>query len=190
MRKLAALLTLSVSALLGSMNFAPSRAQALYSSDLAFHFHCDGRSRAEIEQLVSTFLKGSGFGVLNLGRIQREHNYYELDLNALGLDDGRRIVRVSSEPLNSGWYNLSLRSPPPTKHDQKLERSLVHFAGSTLKCEVRQISRGNNSASAAQFYEKHEVQRVKNLFREAGDLLGKRWRHSAAALRRQRSLHQ
>lgn len=169
MKRIAVFL-LALAGALWSLQCTPSKSQEVYASDLAFNVRCVGRNRHQMEQVISDFLLANGFKVLNLGRIQREHNYHELDVHIIGLDDQQRIIDVSSEPFSTDRFSLGLRSPPPTRHSRELESSLIRFAKDTLRCEVRQISYNNNDASRAQFYEKHEVQRVKNLFREAAEL--------------------
>ena len=149
--------------------YAPS----LFSSDLAFQFICKNKARTALEDDIAMFLKRAGFRVLNLGRIQREHNVFLLDLNIIGLDDKQRMIDIISLPTAEGRYAATLRTPPPTHRLPDLEESLLKFTSDELGCEVRQVTRGQNGTDARAFYD-NEITRIENLFREAEALQGLR----------------
>ncbi len=141
--------------------------------DLAFNFVCKDKDRSTLEDEIERFLRREGFKVLNQGPIQREHGVFLLDTHIIGLDDAHRMVDVTAFPRTEGRYSVGLDSPPPTQRAPQLEESLVNFVSKKLACEVSQITRGENSADASEFYNS-QVKRVENLFREAEELTGGR----------------
>jgi hypothetical protein len=114
-------------------------------------------------------MKSHGFSVLNQGRIQRDHGYYLLNTQIIGLDSDREIIEFVSFPGRDGLYSVGLRSRPPTHRSPELEEAALTFASNSLGCEVRNVTRGENGPDAIAFYNR-EVQRVRSLFREAEEL--------------------
>ena len=80
-------------------------------ADLAFQFACEDKDRLVLEDDIVGFLRDEHFKILNLGRIQREHNVFVLDVEILAIDDLRRIVDITSYPLIKNTYTLTLATP-------------------------------------------------------------------------------
>jgi hypothetical protein len=145
------------------------------SSDLAVNFVCPNKSRDELEVGMDDFLKVQGFRVLNLGRIQRDHEVNLQITKVIGLDSDRKIIEFSGfllgVPRIKVVYAVILRSPPPTRRSPQLEQALLTFVSKGLGCEPTEVSRGENGQDAKEFYD-HEISRIENLFRE-GEALSK-----------------
>jgi hypothetical protein len=142
-------------------------------ADLAFNLICRGKDRSMLEDELEGFLKNNGFKVLNLARIQHEHQIFLLDTRIISLDENRRRVDLHSVPLTENTYSLGLKTPPPTQRVPQLENAVLKFVSDTLGCEVRDIERGQNDADALPFYEM-QVKRIEDLFLQAGRLRGDR----------------
>src|SRR5258705_1769543 len=164
-------LSVSVAVTLAPAVFAESN---VIRADLSFHFVCKGKDRTTLEDDIDNFLRQQGFRVLNEGRVQREHGLFLTELKIIGLDDKRRLIKVTDVPSGQGRYSVGLNTPPPTNRAPQLEDALLEFASKTLGCEVRQVTRGENAADAAAFYQ-YEIKRVQNLFGQAEQLRGE-WR--------------
>jgi hypothetical protein len=145
----------------------------ILSSDLAFQFVCKDESRLALEDAFDGFLRHEGFKVLNLARIQREHGVLSLDVHMIGLDDKRRTVDLMSVPPAENRYAVRFRTPPPTQRASDIEDALLQVVSNKLGCELRQVTRSQNGADAADLYE-NEVRGIERAFREAEELEGKR----------------
>jgi hypothetical protein len=141
-------------------------------SDLAFQFICKDENRSAFDDAFEGFLKHEGFRVLNQARIQREHGVFSLDVHLIGLDDKRRTVVVTSIPPAPHRYAVRFRTPPPTQRASDLEDALLTFVSNKLGCDLRQVTRSQNSADVADLYE-NAVRGIENMFREAEELKGK-----------------
>jgi hypothetical protein len=148
------------------------------SSDLAATAVCKDRDPITLEDPFEQFLRGHGFKVLNVARVQRDHGLRPLlEVQMVGLDDKRRMVNFRMLPYpkdqiqRQGRYSVGYRTPPPTRHASEFEDALLNFFSNELRCEVRNVARSENGAEAAEFYDQ-EVARVENLFREADKLNG------------------
>lgn len=146
---------------------------AVREADLSFHFACPNRSLSIVEANIERFLRREGFKVFNKGRIQKEHSIYLFDLEIFGLDERHRILTFHSLPPVEGQYTVRLNTPPPTIRATKLEDDLLKFVAETLRCDVREVSRGMNGAGAAAFHN-HQVERIEDYFRQAERLRGER----------------
>jgi hypothetical protein len=156
------------------------RAQGIrvLSSDLAALAVCKDRDPITLEDPFERFLRGQGFKVLNVARIQREHGHRPLlEVHMVGLDDKRRIVIFRMLPYpkeqiqRQDRYSVGFRTTPPTRHASEIEVALLDFFSNELRCEVRDVARSENGAEAADLYDQ-EVARVENMFREADKLNG------------------
>jgi hypothetical protein len=141
--------------------------------DLALQFVCKDKTRSGLELDIETFLRNEGFKVLNLGRIQREHDLFLLDVHIVAVDGARRIVDIISIPPAEARYGLRLTSPPPTRHAPQLEEAFKMFISEKINCEIRQESRSENEADAKKLFDS-AVRRIENLFDEAERLQGER----------------
>ena len=142
------------------------------SADLAFWFKCPSRADAMLESQFVAFLLQHGFESLNLGAIQRRHGINVFDLNITAIDQSHRIISIVAFPNTPGKQAVALYSEPPTRHDSRLEESLLNFASIGVACINSQITRGQNDSSVRKLHA-HEVQRIKGLFKEA-KVLGER----------------
>jgi hypothetical protein len=52
-----------------------------------------------------------------------------------------------------GVYTVALYSPPPTQHNDDLERRLLEVGSEFSTCKVQQVGRYENADSAKQLYE-------------------------------------
>ncbi|HEY7977844.1 MAG TPA: hypothetical protein VID67_06595 [Rhizomicrobium sp.] len=130
--------------------------------DFAFNFTCHGASYPASESAIEKFITGRGFTAFNEERIRRQ---YKLAMYPLAIDgfDGRHrmldfrgINEKSSdkpEPVAT-IYSVGIYSPPPTRHDDTLEKATLAFVSGTLKCDVSNISHGDNGAERAAFFDK------------------------------------
>jgi hypothetical protein len=142
--------------------------------DLAFNFICSDRGRDSLDDKLERWLRQSQFNVLNLAQVRREHgvpSFQETDI--IGLDQRRRRITVTSFPPIQGRYSLALYTPPPTQRQLELEHSAVQFVSDTLNCEVSNITRGENGAEAAAFYDMI-IKQMEQLFMQAERLRGER----------------
>lgn len=136
------------------------------ASDLSVQFVCKQQPVERLEREIESFLRVEGFRVLNQGKVQREHGVYLSELRILGLDDPKRLIEFSSLPHISGRYSLRVNTQPPTVRSAVFESSIETFLSGALGCEIRQASRDVNAANSGDLFES-ELERVKNLFREA-----------------------
>ena len=143
------------------------------SADLSLHFICSGQDRVSIEKRVVTFLIENGFKVLNLARLQQEHQVFFLKTNIKSLDAKHRMIDLLSPSPNPDRYVLTLNTPPPTRREVKIEDAILRFVSDTLKCDVRQVTRGENGSDRRDLHE-DEVGRLESLFVEAERLRGER----------------
>jgi hypothetical protein len=156
------------------------RAQSVrvLSSDLGIRMICKDRDPSTLEDPVERFFKSRGFRVLNVGRIQRQHGHGSpIEVSVVGLDEKRRTVDFTTIPFPKdqarlqGRYSVTFKTPPPTQHASEIEDALLNFLSSELRCEVRQVTHGENAAEAADLYN-GEFARIENMFREADKLGG------------------
>jgi hypothetical protein len=148
------------------------------SSDLAATMTCKDRNPTTLEDPIEEFLRSKGFRVLNIARVQRQHDHVPLlELSIVGLDEQRRMINLKSLPYpkdqveRQGRYSVGFKTPPPTQHASEMEDALLNFLSKGLQCEVRNVTRHENGTEAADLYDQ-DVARVENLFREADKLNG------------------
>ena len=141
--------------------FGCGREQKL-AADLAFNFTCSGASYPASEAAIEKFVASHGFTVFNEERVRRQYKLAMYPLAIDGFDarhrmlDFRGINEKSSdkpEPVAT-IYSVGLYSPPPTQHDANLEKAMQDFVSGTLKCDVSNISHGDNGAERAAFFDK------------------------------------
>ena len=148
-------------------------APRVLSSDLAVTFTCPNKSRDVLEVGVEDFLKGEGFRVLNLGRIQRDRGVDLYVTKIISLDSDREIIEISGflvgVPRMNIVYAAILRSPPPTHRSPRLEQAILTLISKGLSCEPTEVSRGENGPNTKELYDQ-EVARIEGLFRE-GEVL-------------------
>lgn len=141
-------------------------------ADLVVHFGCAAIASADLENAIELTLRRLGFEVLNVGRLRREHGVPS-NLSIVALDKEQRTIEVLDlSPQQKGDYVLRLNTVPPTKRATALENRLENFVAREMACEVRRITRSENSVSAKPLH-KSEVARIKQLFHEAETLQGK-----------------
>jgi hypothetical protein len=164
--------------LLGSGTEIGAQSVRVLSSDLAATMICKDRNTSALEDPIEGFLRSKGFRVLNVARIQRQHDHAPLlELWIVGLDEQRRVINLRSLPFpkdkvqRQGRYSVGYKTPPPTQHASEMEDALLDFFSSGLHCEVRDVTRHENKAEVADLYDQ-EVARVEKLFREADELNG------------------
>lgn len=136
--------------------------EAKLAPDFAFNFTCHGASYPASESAIEKFVASHGFTVFNEERVRRQ---YKLPMYPLAIDgfdgkhrmlDFRGINEKSGdkpEPIAS-IYSVGIYSPPPTHHDDALEKATLAFVSNTLKCGVSNISHGDNGAERAAFFDK------------------------------------
>jgi hypothetical protein len=164
---------LCVAVLFGAEQAIAAQSSGVLLPDIAFHFVCKEAPRGDIERRMEAFLRRSGFKVLNVADVQRQHDAYISDTNIVALDGDRRITEIRSVPGADRRYSLNLYSQPPTNHFSSLEEDILHFVSEDLKCETRQIARKENGEEQRGFYES-QVRRVQGLFEEADRINGGR----------------
>jgi len=121
-------------------------------ADLTFWFDC---AQEINEASVERFLKNQNFDVLNVARTRRERGMGPT-LSSLfidGIDQDKRMIRVTSAPFNPATYNVTLNTRPPTERSTNLEADLLDYAAKALKCHVRQIRRSSNGPERRAFYD-------------------------------------
>jgi len=145
-------------------------AQAALSPDLALQFVCADTERSRLEDAAVEFLHDKDFQVLNVGRVQRDHGVNVLDVDISALDKNERAIQIMSLPPSQGTFDLLFTSKPPTNRDRNFESALIDFVSSTMKCDLRHITRYQNGADKTDFFESYEVARFHTLWQEAEDL--------------------
>jgi hypothetical protein len=136
--------------------------QNVLAPDFAFNFTCHGGAYPASETAIENFITAHGFTAFNEERVRRQ---YKLALYPLAIDGytpDRRMLdfrgindKNGDKPdLHATIYSVGIYSPPPTRHDAALEKSLLAFVSSTLKCDVSNISHGDNAADRAVFFDK------------------------------------
>jgi hypothetical protein len=133
-----------------------------YSPDLTVRFDCPENVTPALEAAIESFLTEKGFRVANLERVRRQFNrgFFPLEIEAY--DNRRWTVHLisfrppSAVPSNSTkrTYTLGVYSPPPTHHDDVLEKDLIDLITQQLKCEIRSSNRRENKPEAASFYDR------------------------------------
>ena len=141
--------------------------------DLAFHFVCKGRERAQIEGKVEAFLAQHNFKVLNQGELQRQHEVHLFNTSISAYEGDLRFVEVRSVPSAADRYSFGLYSLPPTNHARGLEENSLNFVSQNLGCEMRQVERNENDETHADFFRKL-LGMMRNLFEEADQIRGLR----------------
>lgn len=130
--------------------------------DFAFNFRCHGAHYPASEPAIEKFVASHGFTVFNEERVRRQYNLPLYPLAIDGFDKGRRMLDFRGINEKSGdrpvpiasIYSVGLYSPPPTRHDKKLEDAMFAFVSGTLKCEISNVSHGDNDAARAPFFDK------------------------------------
>ncbi|HEY8949645.1 MAG TPA: hypothetical protein VIM56_12230 [Rhizomicrobium sp.] len=130
--------------------------------DFAFNFRCNGAAYPASESAIEKFIAGYGFTAFNEERVRRQYNLPMYPLAIDGFDARHRMLDFRGineksgdkpEPVAS-IYSVGLYSPPPTRHDTRLEDAMLAFVSGTLKCDVSHVSHGTNGADRAAFFDK------------------------------------
>jgi hypothetical protein len=130
--------------------------------DFAFNFRCSGAAYPASESAIEKFITDHGFTAFNEERVRRQYKLAMYPLAIDGFDAGRRMLDFRGinekssdkpEPVAS-IYSVGLYSPPPTRHDVNLEKAMLAFVTGTLKCDVSNVSHGDNGAERAAFFDK------------------------------------
>jgi len=130
--------------------------------DFAFNFKCQGEQDPPSEASIEKFVASRGFTVFNEERVRRQYN---LPLYPLAIDGhnakhwmlyfrGINDQQGDKPDMHANIYSVGIYSPPPTRHDAALESATQDFVAHTLKCDVSNITHGNNGAERTAFFEK------------------------------------
>jgi hypothetical protein len=127
--------------------------------DLAFNFKC-ADSNPVSEPAIEKFLSSHDFTPFNEERVRKQYKLRLYPLAIDGTDDKRRILdfrgineNTSDEPVPEATiYSVGLYSPPPTRHDTPLENAMFGFVQTVLKCDVSNVTHGNNDAPRAAYF--------------------------------------
>ncbi len=149
---------------------AGAQSPRLVTSDLGFVFVCKPNMQSVLEDGIERFLRQQGFKVVNQARLMREQGVSIFDILIMGVDDKRRIFKFSALPRTDGRYAVSLMSPPPTQRSTDLEEAVLKLVSEQLGCEVRQVARGENRASAEDYDKHYKI--IEDLFQQAERLQG------------------
>jgi acetylornithine deacetylase/succinyl-diaminopimelate desuccinylase-like protein len=132
------------------------RAQSL-APDLALNFACDEKSHVPAAAMIEDFLKSHGFDFVDEERVRRQYGKGFYPMQIEGFDKARRTIEfmgISYErkgPVN--LRTVSLDSPPPTRHDQALERDIKDFVTQGLQCKITAENHGDNPPDRKPFYD-------------------------------------
>lgn len=150
-------------------NAAENHRADTLNPDLAFHFTCSDDAEPPDEK-IERFLQERGFRTLNKVRLAREqHVAFPYTLSIVALDAQQREVTFVGFAHAPHRYSAVLNSPPPTHHDTAFEDALTVFVADQLRCEVRQVSRGENSTEAGPFYD-GIFKRAEGWFKQAEEM--------------------
>jgi hypothetical protein len=136
--------------------------EAKLAPDFAFNFTCHGAFYPASESAIEKFIAGHGFTAFNEERVRRQYNLPMYPLAIDGFDSKHRMLDFRGinekagdkpEPIAS-IYSVGIYSPPPTRHDEALEKATLAFVSNTLKCDVSNISHADNGAERAAFFDK------------------------------------
>lgn len=130
--------------------------------DLAFNFKCHGPQGQSFEAAIEKFVAQRGFITFNEERVRRQYNLplYPLAIDGYNAKRWMLYFRgINDTPgdkpdMHATIYSVGIYSPPPTHHNTTLESATQDFVSRTLKCDVLNISHGDNGADRAAFYEK------------------------------------
>lgn len=130
--------------------------------DLAFNFRCHGAHDPASETAIEKFLASRGFTVFNEERVRRQYNLalYPLAIDGYNARHWMLYFRGINEKAgdkpdpHATIYSVGIYSPPPTRHDTRLEAAAQNFVAETLKCDVVNVSHGDNAAERAAFFDK------------------------------------
>lgn len=154
---------LRLAAFAGLLLLAGCGREEKLAPDFAFNFRCSGGAYPASESAIEKFIASHGFTVFNEERVRRQYNLPMYPLAIDGFDSGRRMLDFRGineksgdkpDPTVASIYSAGLYSLPPTRHDARLENAMLDFVSITLKCEVSNISHGNNGADRAAFFDK------------------------------------
>ena len=140
--------------------------------DYAAHLVCPQQSPSEVESIAVTFLSSRGFQVLNLSRVQRQHDVSLQRVRVIGIDSQDRMVEFMSLDYVADRYAMRFNSEPPTRRSPDFDQAIQSVPSSFSSCRLVQPGRATNAASAIPFF-RSEVRRVRSLLREAAQLKGK-----------------
>lgn len=152
----------SLVAMAGLLALAGCGQEAKLAPDFAFNFRCHGAQYPASESAIEKFVASQGFTAFNEERVRRQYNLPLYPLAIDGFDKHRRMLDFRGINEKSGdqpvpiatIYSVGLYSPPPTRHDKKLEDAMLAFVSGTLKCEISNISHADNDAGRAPFFDK------------------------------------
>ncbi|HEY4126097.1 MAG TPA: hypothetical protein VGM36_15850 [Rhizomicrobium sp.] len=130
--------------------------------DFAFNFTCHGASYPASESAIEKFIAAHGFTAFNEERVRRQYKLPMYPLAIDGFDAGHRMLdfrgineKTSDKPEPvASIYSVGIYSPPPTHHDDALEKATLAFVSGTLKCDVSNVSHADNGAERAAFFDK------------------------------------
>ena len=141
-------------------------------ADISIQFVCRNVDGQKLEVEIGDFLMQNGFEVLNQGLLQRKNGVYLQALRVIGIHEDNSLIEFMSLPHADGRYVVRLNTRPPTRRASSIEDAIENFTASIPNCQIRQISRGENSIDAIGLFEQ-ELARVKGLLRQADELNGR-----------------
>lgn len=136
--------------------------EAKLAPDFAFNFKCSGEQDPPSEAAIEKFIASRGFTVFNEERVRRQYNLPLYPLAIDGYDSKRWMLyfrgindQQGDKPdMHATIFSVGIYSPPPTRHNAALESATQDFVAHTLKCDVSNISHGDNGAERAAFFDK------------------------------------
>ena len=139
-----------------------------FSADLTFHFDCVGDASPPSGFSIVHFLRGAGFKAVDIVGVRRERNMRPM-MQALyidAVDSNHRIVNFSASTTKNTSYSVSLYTPPPTSRADALEKAILEFVSSGLRCQTRQVERNKNGPERRAYYDEY-FEKVEKRVREA-----------------------
>jgi hypothetical protein len=125
--------------------------------DIALNFSCDEKSNVPSAATIGDFLKSHGFNFQDAERVRRQYGkgFYPMDIE--GFDEQRRMITfigLSYEQNSSAnLRSVILNSPPPTRHDRKLEKDIQDFITQNLQCKITSEQHEDNGPERKEFYD-------------------------------------
>ena len=128
---------------------------AVLAPDIKVEFGC---ATNPSPATVAAFLSRHGFAWSDEEQARRRQGKTFFPLQIDAVDRHRVIIEVIGlrKPRSYGSgidYRLTITSPPPTRHDDRLESSAVGFVRETLRCEVHDVGRYENDADSSALFD-------------------------------------
>jgi hypothetical protein len=128
------------------------------AADLAINFECNASPSVGA---IEKFLEDRQFTFLDAAHVQEQYGIKVFSLKIEGFDAQRRMIdftglNIPTVPGRSAYvlYTAVLDSPPPTRHNDNLEKGIESFLVDTLGCKITSKNRGENGADSKKFFDK------------------------------------